>query len=313
MRRFLFIYISIFFFSAVPLSAVFAQSFTLEPSIAISVNPADPEPGESVTATLVSYETNLSLAYISWNHAGNTKSGYGETQFSTRISNDETRTDSITASITLNDGQKIEKQVSVTPASFDIAWESLNGKAPPFYMGKKMPVRENTLRVAVIGGSGTVAYTWNRNGSALSNTGGTAKPYIDFTNTEIQKKESVTVSIVGLDKRASRSIQIPFTKGRILFYEYNPVTGLNIGRALSDTVLGYQNVISVFMVPMGINTNVKPTISWELSGLGVNNQANPYLLSFNAPTEKGEVQLAAQAKNTRSVYQEIKETLSLVF
>ncbi len=297
-------------------SGVFAQSFTIEPAITLSINPPDPEPGEKIIATLTSYETNLDLANIIWTHNSDTKEGYGETQFIINAGLDETKNDVISASIILTDGQKIEKQIIIAPTSFDIAWEALNSKTPPFYLGKKIPIRQNSIRVAVVSpnnSSNPTSYTWTRNGSRITNTGGSAKPYIDFTNTELDKNESIDVAIVSKDKRASRTINIPFTNSRVLFYEYSPLNGLNLGNTIKDNVLGYENTVSVFMVPFGFNTVGKNLTSWNLSGNPVSNQQNPYLLSFNSPNEKGKVDLSVIVKNIKTIYQKAEGSLELIF
>lgn len=315
MQRIVTIFIIIFVLF-LPISTIFAQSLNGEPAITLSLNPPDPEPGEGVTATLVSYETNLNLAYIVWQHGNDTKSGYGETKFSTKITSDETKSDFISASITLSDGQIIEKQITVAPTSFDITWEATNSIYPPFFMGKRMPIRENSIRIAVINPKKTgpvLAYTWNRNGSAITNTGGSSKPYIDIINTEINNKESINVSIVSNNSVAERGVVIPFKKPKILFYEYNPLTGLNIGNTINDKVMGYEKIASIFIVPIGINVNSKNIFSWVLSGTPVNNQENPRLLSFNFPNTNGKVTVSVNVENLRSIYQEVKGGLELIF
>ncbi len=295
---------------------VFAQNFTNEPNITISINPKDPEPGESITATLTSYETNLDLARITWSHNGKTKSGYGEAQFVTKTGNDETKSEVIVATIVLSDGQQIQKQIIINPASFDITWEAINTKYPPYYKGKKIPIRENSIRVAIISPNNTVgatSYTWTRNGSSIKNKAGNTKPYIDFTNTEIDKKEVIDVTIVNKEKTSSRNITIPFTNPKIIFYEYNPLNGLNLGNVVTDGVLGYENIISILAIPMGYNNLSKNLIDWELSNTSVANQKNPYLLSFGAPDEKGKVSLSVNIENAKTLYQEARGVLELIF
>src|SRR3990167_4570256 len=78
-------------------------------------------------------------------------------------------------------------------------------------------------------------------------------------------------------------LQIPLTKPKVLFYEYDQLAGLNILKNVKNTVVGYENVVSLYAVPIGFNLKTKPSISWNLSGQSVNNQENPYLLSFNKP------------------------------
>ena len=315
MRFCLYILIMVLFVG-IPISDVFAQSFTNEPSVTITINPTDPEPGERITATLTSYETNLNLAQISWVHNGKNKTGYGETQFITNVGNDETKTEAITAVITLSDGQKIERQLLINPTSFDITWEAVNTKYPPFYKGKKIPIRENSIRVAIISPNrnpNITSYTWIRNGTNIKNPSGNTRPYIDFTNTEINKKENIEVAIVSKDKKANRNITIPFVNPKIIFYEYSPLTGLNLGNVTNDKVIGYENIVSILAIPVGYNNLSKNIINWELSNTSVPNQKNPYLLSFGAPDEKGVVNLTVNIQNAKTLYQEAKNSLALIF
>ena len=315
MRFYSFILI-ISLFLGLKIPAVFAQSFTNEPNITIKITPADPEPGEETTASLTSYETNLNLARITWSHNGKVKSGYGETKFVINVGNDETKTEVINADIVLSDGQQIQKQITITPSNFDITWEALNTKYPPFYKGKKIPIKENSIRVAIISpnnSAGATSYTWTRNGTNIKNKAGSNKPYIDFTNTEIDKKENINVAIVNKEKNANRNIEIPFTNPRILFYEYSPLTGIFLGNSIENKVIGYENIISILAIPVGYNNLSKNIVSWELSNTSVPNQKNPYLLSFNAPDEQGKVNLTVSIENLKTLYQEKKGSLSLIF
>jgi hypothetical protein len=309
-----FIFITIFVL-IIPITSIFAQNFDEEPNITLDINPSDPTPGEYVTASVESYEVNLDLAYITWKHNKETKSGFGETEFKTKISRDTTMSNTIIANIVMQDGQKIERQITISGVNLDISWEAINTYAPPFYMGKRIPIRENFIRVAVIGpnnkGSG-IAYSWKRNGKAFNNSGGGARPYIDFTNTEIQKNESIDVSLVS-NNNTTRNIQIPLTQPKILFYEYDSLNGLNFLKTIKNTVVGYENVVSIYSIPIGFNAKIKPIISWNLSGQDVNNQENPYLLSFNKPVETGLVNLSVDMENIRTLYQRAKSNLELNF
>lgn len=311
-----YIFIILLFVLFIPTTSIFAQSFGDEPNITLDINPADPSPGEYVTASIESYETNLDLAYITWRHNKLTLSGYGETEFKTKISTNTTNSDTIVVNISMQDGQKIEKQITVSGINLDISWEAINTYAPPFYMGKRIPIRENAIRVAILGpnnsGSG-IAYSWKRNGLAFKNAGGGAKPYIDFTNTEIQKKESIDVSLINNKNGATRNIQIPLTNPKILFYEYDSLNGLNILKTIKNSVMGYENEVSIYALPIGFNSKIKPSISWNLSGKDVDNQENPYLLSFNNPNGTGLVNLSVNIENMRAFYQEAKSDLKLNF
>ncbi len=292
------------------------QSFDSEPNIEITASPTDPEPGESVVLNLTSYEADLNLAYIVWTYGSQTKSGYGETQFTINTDKKNTGGIGVSAAITLTDGTKITKDISLAVSSYDITWEALNSKYPPFYMGKRIPIKENDLRVAVINPGNIpkqTSFTWERNGSSLKSKGSSINPYVDFKNSELEKKENISVTITGLDNKAERSIDIPFTKNRIIFYGFDVLSGLKTEKAVINDLPGYEGTSSLLAIPLGLNLDSKPLITWNLSGEEVNNQSNPYLLSFGTPDKSGIVKLSAQIENLKSLYQEFLGSLSLNF
>lgn len=308
--------LGIVLFGCLLFSGAIAQSnFESEPNITISTNPTDPREGERVTVLLTSYETNLDLAYIKWAYGQETLSGYGEKQFIIISKNTPGAENSVVAEITLANGMQITKNISFSSLSYDLAWETINSKNIPFYMGKKIPVRENDLRVVVLNPSSSqTAYVWTRNGKAIQNKSSNTRNYIDFKNTEIERSENIAVSVVkpNTDTKTA-SVNIPFATNKILFYEYNPLTGLSLGKTIKNATTGYDNTVSVFAVPFGINKIPNPEVSWNLSGEDVNTQKIQELISFIKPDDNGIVRLNLDYKNPRSLYQGFKSGLELNF
>ncbi len=296
---------------------VFGQSFNTEPGITITANPPDPAPGENVLVSLTSYETNLDLSYIKWSSGNETKAGYGEKTWTIRVNSKPGNSTTITAEITLNNGSKVVKEISLEPKEIDLAWEAKDTKAPPFYMGKKIPIRENNIRVAALNPTGTgskqVAYYWSRNGKAMQSGSGAGKNFIDFKNTELEKSESIKVSMVSTSSNTERDLNIPITKPKILFYEYNPIIGLILNKTTTDSAPGYDGTTSIYALPLGINNSGRKNIVWKLSNTEVNNQENPYLLSFGVPDDKGIVPLTINIETIGTIYQEFLGELRLSF
>ncbi len=313
MKRYVFVIITLMFFGASAI--VFGQSFNTDPGITITANPMDPAPGEDTTISLTSYETNLDLNYIKWNSGNDSKEGYGEKSWTIKMGKSTDSTITVTAEISLANGKKINKEISLTPAEVDLAWEAKDTKAPPFYLGKKIPIRENNIRVSVISGTNTkqTAYYWSRNGKSMQNGSGTGKNFIDFKNTELEKSESLKVSTVSTNASAERTINIPMTNTKVVFYEYNPIIGLKLNKAVTDSALGYDGTTSLFAVPLGINTNSRNDISWNLSNTDVSNQENPYMLSFGVPDNNGIVPVSISVENLNSIYQEFVGKVKLNF
>lgn len=292
------------------------QSFESDYGINLTANPSDPEPGEEVTFTLSSYETNLDLAFISWENGNEKMSGYGEKVWAIKTGNKESGSTSVSATIDLPNGSKIQKEISVSPAQLDIAWESKNVKAPAFYLGKKIPIRENNIRVAIVNPGNKArqtAYYWSRNGKSMQSSSGTGKYFVDFKNTELEKIEDIGVSIVSTGSQISRSIKVPMTTPKILFYEYNPISGLMTNTAIKNTVSSYEDTVSLYALPLGINKNSIKNITWNLSGNKVANQENPFMLSFGKPDESGLVPVSVEINDPNSLHQEFSNKLELGF
>jgi len=296
-------------------SNVFGQTSSAEPNIDIIASPNDPEPGEEITISLSSYEIDLGLAYIKWAGENNTKEGYGETEFVVNAPNNDNDSYTARAFIKTSEGQNIEKSITVYTNTYDLIWEAVDTKYPPFYAGKKLPIKENTLRVSLLRPTTSKQYSfkWQRNGKSITGKGGMNNPYVEFDNTEIQNKENVSVKVSNGGNIAERNIDIPLTKQRVLFYEYIPQFGLNTNNALNKSSIGYDGTVSVLGLPLGLSNNAKTEFNWNLSGDDVNSQENPFLLSFGKPEGKGVVKITVTIENLKSLYQEFKGVLNLEF
>lgn len=295
-------------------AAVLAQ-FTTEPSITITSSNQNPEPGQEVTIKLTSYETNLDLARISWNSSSGNTSGFGLTAYKI-ISGKTGNIETVSARITMQDGTIVEKTITLTPKTVDVIWEAKNVYIPPFYPGKISPVREDTLRLGVITenikNTKPVSYSWKRNGSAVQNS----RSFIDIQNNEFNKKETITVALNDGETSTERTVFIPFTNAKMLFYAFHPLYGLDVYNTIKDSIIRHNKTASVFAVPLGLDNsdaNKKTTFNWELSGQSVNTQANPLLLSFLEPDSTGIVTISLNIEKRQKIYQELKGFLNLVF
>jgi hypothetical protein len=296
-------------------SVSFGQSFNIPVNVSIEASPEDPEPGENVVITLSSYEADLDISNIKWTYESNTKSGFGEKTFTIKAPNDSGRQINVTAEITLADGETVNKQINLIVNSYDIAWEAVNTKNAPFYLGKRIPIRENNIRVAVINpniNSRTTSYTWSKNGKVLQSGKG-IKNYVDFKNNEFNKEENISVKISSNGTTAERNLSIPFTATKVSFFEYSPLFGLNLGNSIKETVSSYEDITSVLAIPIGKTKNNNADINWVLSNKEVANQENPYLLSFGIPSESGIVPLSITIENLNSLYQIFKGSLKLKY
>lgn len=292
-----------------------AQNTTNEPNINITISPQDPMPGELVTFKAQSFEANLDLAVITWEFGEEKKSGLGEKEFVVRAPNTEEGVISVSAKLILSGGIEVNKKSLIFVTSHDVLWEAVNSTTIPFYKGKKIPIRENSLRVAVISpnlNKNETSFVWARNNKSFE-TKSSTKDFIDFTNTEINNKEEVSVNITNKNTSAVRTLSIPFASRKVLFYEFNPVFGLNLGNALKDKVSSYENITNILAVPLGMNKNLTPRTIWKISGEEVYDLEKSNLISFVNPEEQGIVSIYLELENIKNLYQDFTTTLNLRF
>src|SRR5581483_7862352 len=101
------------------------------------INPQNPAPNQPVTISLEAFGTDLNRADISWMVNGAVqKNGIGATSFNFTAGKAGSLYVIDIIILPVN-GTKVTKEVTISPASVDIAWEA-SSYAPPFYEGKRL-------------------------------------------------------------------------------------------------------------------------------------------------------------------------------
>lgn len=225
----------------------YAQNFDVYSAddIFAEIKPEIPGPNQDVEMRLKSYSFNLNNYFITW-FKNNEKvlSGYGERDLSFKTANIGKPTD-ITAVIEV--GQKVyRKEYRFTPAMVDLIWEAVDAYAPPFYKGKKLPIKQSQIRVTAIpetqliapADSSKLIYYWDNNYERDIDASGFGKEYYEFTSNPIFDEENISVTTN--DRRensfAKNNIKIPTAAHNVktLFYEINENDRILTNKALNS-------------------------------------------------------------------------------
>ncbi|MCI5108675.1 MAG: hypothetical protein MRY49_02405 [Candidatus Pacebacteria bacterium] len=257
------------FFVAIP---AFAQSSS---NVYLYLSPQNPEPNTPMTATLQSYSMDLETSNIRWLIGGvEEKSGLGETSFD--FSTEEAGSNTLlSAVITTSKGERVEKNLTIRPASVDILWYSTNSTVPMFYKGKALRTRySSTVLVAMPNIFGEnpnnpdrFRYSWYYNGSSIPSTTGVGANTFNIGPAISSGNPIVRVVVETVDGRysAESSISLETTSPEVLLYEKDPLLGVLYNKTLPDLFSLEKEEITISATPYFFRSNNLEYV-WEVDG-----------------------------------------------
>jgi len=229
--------------------------------ISINIYPENPGPRQEVRVVVSTLAIDIEKSYITWSVDGESQSmGVGKNSFSFNTGS-FTNDISINISIESADGQIVNKTITISPASVDILWESVDGYAPPFYKGKVLGTSEGSLKVVAIptiesnkGGIvnyKNLSYEWKKEHQSQPMFSGWGKSSFTFKNSYVDDGNDIEVIVSDVGNGVSTTKKIFFTpqKPKILFYEKDPVLGLKMERVLTDDFFIEQDGTTIVAIP----------------------------------------------------------------
>ena len=232
------------FIVTIPLTDIDAQINSID--ISVQISPEIPGPYENVNLTLISYVVDVNKLQISWYLNDQKKSsGIGKKDFSFTAGGVGS-TSTVRIEMFVAEGGLIKKTITIQPASVDLLWETVNSYVPPFYKGKALPSSESKIKVVAVPNLKTSAgaklkendftYNWERNLKFSQNLSGYGKSTYTFQNNYLDQSEKIELIISSIKDNytAKKIINIPMVSPEIVFYEKNPLRGINYEKALTS-------------------------------------------------------------------------------
>ena len=282
--------------------------------VTVSTIPKNPQPYQNVTIELNSYATDLNKANIQWkDKTGVLLSGYGEKKYSFTTQGPNTIS-VIDVYIEPSDSIVVlNKRITIVPSEVDILWESVDGYIPPFYKGKSFIATSGIIKAVAIpntisGSKGDITYSWKRDGSAVLGTSGYNKNSYTFQNSEFNPTEKIEVSAssVAGNYNATKTIEIPTIKPKIIFYKKSPTDGILYNQALLNDYFLKDDEITIKAVPYFFST--KGYLDSELSySWKINNE------NIATPSKKTEITVRPSSRGGTATISLILENLYLLF
>jgi hypothetical protein len=312
-----------------PISVLNAQSIEELESIStasLTLDPAFPAPGETVTATFESFAMDLNLASITWKMDGVVvqQSQGGKTYtFTAGLLGSRSQ---LSVVATHPSGKVLSADTKLLINAVSLIWEGQT-YTPPFYRGRALAgPGANSIVVAVpsvfspngsLYDPATLLYEWRINAGSNPFAAGIGKTSIEVVGgmRPIPARVSVIIMTPSGETLASEYIDVPITQPEVLFYEDDPLSGIQYAKALQgrNSLTSREMVLVAEPYYMSAITRTDPGLEyvWTVGGSREQNKGSVILRPEGVG--EGVAQVTLVLTNKEYFMQRIRGDLSFTF
>lgn len=294
--------------------------------ISLTLSPETPAPYSDVRITLQSYMVDVNTATITWYVRGTLfKSGFGEKSI-TVASGGIGSSLPVRARIVLDNGDIYETNVTISPQSLDVVWESIESYVPPFYEGKALPGEGSAVKVTVLPtlydgktvvSPETLSYAWYNNGQFIESASGGKKQSVIIPLSVLEENATIRVRVT---MRSGPSVEKTITiyphSVMPVLYPYDATLGTNIVRSFSERIeLIGDTVFSLQPYYLSTRNGLDGSSSytWFLDGLPVTPEEKTLLALRPTENTQGVRKLLITVENIKRRLQKAEISSELLF
>lgn len=285
--------------------------------VLLEIEPAVPNPGESVVVRAESFSIDLNRALVSWYINGALRlEGAGETETMVTVGPVGSET---TILVVVNDGEASAER-TIRPTEVSILWEA-DSYTPPFYRGRALPSPGTPLNVEAVvrfvRRDGTVVppedivYTWSVNGRVQGQHSGRGKSRVRLAGPELLGDRTILLEAVSADSAFSGVAYafVPVRDPYPVLYHDHPLTGITYHQALSSEDTLSDSEVTVAAVPYYADAAVARdnALQYEWTVNNVPIDADPIdpnrLILSIGEADQGLAEVALSLVHTRHVLQ----------
>lgn len=311
---------------------LYAQIPYLGNSVELDVEmiPSIPGANQNVTVNLASYTTDINAATITWTINGKKiSSGVGLKKFNFTTGNlgEETI---LQIKVVSREGETSDYTYNIKPVEVDLVWQA-ESLVPPFYKGKPLFSHQSKITfIAIPHVTDTkgaevdpkkLIYKWSLNGSVVEWVSGYGKDSYSFTGSLISRPISVKVEVTSPNSNINgiANVQVRPVEPQIVFYERNPLYGIQYQKAFTGTVdMKDPKEITILGMPLyaGTNNPISPdlTYKWSVNGATINNAPNQNIQVFRKKDgQVGTAKISLSVENPQKILQFVDGYFNLKF
>lgn len=303
---------------------VSAQTLGTGDEVSIRIFPTNPAANQTIDMDASSLRTDINRATISWVLNGKTeKKGIGEKTF--QFQNGAAgKTTTVDVYITTKEGASIEKHYTFRASGIDIVWKA-NTYVPPFYKGKALPTYQSDITFVALPNfldgntpinPKNLVYTWKKDNVVLGSLSGYGKQSVSIPGSIIDRPYTIQVEVASFDDRYKASGQTSITKVSpdVIFYENNPLYGVNFNKALENPTTVSNQEMSVSAFPYYFSTTNREdynlTYTWKMNNTKLSTDQYSPTITFKTPGVAGTSILSLKVENTSKILQFLEKTLT---
>ncbi|MFA5987620.1 MAG: hypothetical protein WC797_03155 [Candidatus Paceibacterota bacterium] len=261
--------------SILPFSVSAAREADADNSIYVDLYPQNPSSFSDVAIGVRSYLRDIEQSIVSWSVDGKQQAeGIGLNQISV-TTGPVGKTMTISAVISTQSGDQIEKVIKITPADASIVWEAQT-YVPPFFKGKALPSASSKIRFVAIPDfhdengktikQSSLSYEWTKNSeTALRGVG----KYI-FDTTIGNTEDEISVKIYDQSKTISveKTVTMLPYPTKMIVYEDRPLEKTRYENAIGDTMNLSTEETTLRVEPFYISLSLLPQTNfvWQMNG-----------------------------------------------
>lgn len=280
--------------------------------LTVSLNPAYPAPGETVTATLEAAAVGSAFSTVTWFINGTEAASVSNDRSFTFTAGALGAQTMVTAKLALPGGATLEGSQSVTPTYTDIIIEPQT-YTPQTYAGRALPTIGSRVYATALSqnGGGVIApeqhsYFWKLNGTPISGGAKLGAHQVAYT---VPYGRNHTLSVEIYDSRgtliARRGVNVQTANVDLKFYEVSALYGLG-NAAVKSSAQFIGNTITLRVTPYNLDllSNSQNTFSeWRINNSLVRNEASdPYELTLER-TGQGQSEVSFKIRHREALQQ----------
>lgn len=284
----------------------------------ITLQPAYPSPGDTVTATFEDYRGATMGASLQWIYDGNAIPDANNQRTVTFTAPRVGETATIKVLLDLGGRQEVY-QATIQPKYLDLIIEPQT-HVPEFYLGRPLPSVGSQVKVTALLSNGSslgtdYIYLWRINDTAYGGGPLRGASSIMFTMPQgLSAVLSLQVSTPAGVVIAKRTISIPSRKPELLFYEVNTLYGLE-SQAINQNFNLIANTAIVRAEPYYLDSrvfNYPDLVDWSINNRKVENESsNPYEITLERTGDPGDATVSFHVRSLSQLLQGVERSINI--
>ena len=314
-------------FSFIFVISIHAQIPNSIDGVEIGSDPENPNPGQNVTVSVESYNTDLNSASVVWLVNGkNYAQGTGLKSVSVSAPSLGKNTSIVTIIMTA-EGKEVRKSITIKSGSVDLVWES-EGYIPPFYKGKAVFAYENLVKITAMPhlsnnesaelDSRTLIYKWKKNDKVVLDQSGYGKQTL-IIKEDIPRPIDIELEVTTKNGSQKGVAFITLQPGEpsISFYEEDPLYGVLYNKAIINRISLSNQEINIRAVPYNFTSYAKNsplTYSWSINNLlQPELSTNQSIILRTRGDTEGSSAISLEVRNTDDILQGARNAIDVLF